>query len=115
MRSNNRQRSRGGRNGGGGGGGGHHHKQHHNNPNRPPNRNQIFDSSGPDVRVRGNAHQVFDKYQALAREADELATLAASVRPDVHNLSRGILAKDLAQKLKQIEKLSKHLRSEVTR
>jgi hypothetical protein len=70
MRPNNRQRSRGGRNGGGGGGGNHHHKQHHNhNPNRPPNRNQIFDSSGPDVRVRGNAHQVFDKYQALAREA----------------------------------------------
>jgi hypothetical protein len=68
MRPNNRQRSRGGRNGGGGGGGSHHHKQHHN-PNRPPNRNQIFDSSGPDVRVRGNAHQVFDKYQALAREA----------------------------------------------
>jgi hypothetical protein len=71
MRPNNRQRSRGGRNGGGGGGGSHNqHKQHHNhNPNRPPNRNQIFDSSGPDVRVRGNAHQVFDKYQALAREA----------------------------------------------
>ena len=68
MRPNNRQRSRGGRNGGGGGGG-HHHKQHNHNPNRPPNRNQIFDSSGPDVRVRGNAHQVFDKYQALAREA----------------------------------------------
>ncbi len=72
MRPNNRQRSRGGRNGGGGGGGGgghnNHHKQHHN-PNRPPNRNQMFDSSGPDVRVRGNAHQVFDKYQALAREA----------------------------------------------
>src|SRR5215510_11671403 len=69
MRPNNRQRSRGGRSGGGGGGG-HHHKQHHpHNPNRPPNRNQIFDSSGPDVRVRGNAHQVFDKYQALAREA----------------------------------------------
>jgi hypothetical protein len=67
MRPNNRQRSRGGRNGGAGHG---HHKQHHqHNPNRPPNRNQIFDSSGPDVRVRGNAHQVFDKYQALAREA----------------------------------------------
>lgn len=69
MRPNNRQRSRGGRSGGGGGGGGHHHKPQHHNPNRPPNRNQIFDSSGPDVRVRGNAHQVFDKYQALAREA----------------------------------------------
>jgi len=70
MRPNNRQRSRGGRNGGGGGGGHQHHKQQHtHNPNRPPNRNQIFDSSWPDVRVRGNAHQVFDKYQALAREA----------------------------------------------
>lgn len=68
MRPNNRQRSRGGRSGGGGNQ--HHHKpQHNHNPNRPPNRNQIFDSSGPDVRVRGNAHQVFDKYQALAREA----------------------------------------------
>ena len=53
--------------------------------------------------------------QVLAREADELAALAASVRPDVHNLSRGILSKDLAQKLKQIEKLSKHLRSELVR
>ena len=51
--------------------------------------------------------------QALAREADELATLAASVRPDIHNLSRGVLAKDQAAKLKQIEKLSKHLRSEL--
>lgn len=73
MRPNNRQRSRGGRNGGGGGGGGghnNHHKPQHHNPNRPPNRNQMFDSSGPDVRVRGNAHQVFDKYQALAREAE---------------------------------------------
>jgi hypothetical protein len=74
MRPNNRQRSRGGRSGGGGNH--NHHKQqqqqHTHNPNRPPNRNQIFDSSGPDVRVRGNAHQVFDKYQALAREAGAL-------------------------------------------
>jgi hypothetical protein len=34
-----------------------------------PTRNQVFDSNGPDVRVRGNAHQVYDKYSALAREA----------------------------------------------
>src|SRR5471030_2108834 len=63
MRPNNRQRS------GGGGNHNQHKQQHNHNPNRPPNRNQIFDSSGPDVRVRGNAHQVYDKYQALAREA----------------------------------------------
>lgn len=69
MRPNNRQRSRGGRSGGGGGNSTHHHKPQHHGSNRTPNRNQIFDSSGPDVRVRGNAHQVFDKYQSLAREA----------------------------------------------
>ena len=32
-------------------------------------RSQNFDSNGPDVKVRGNAQQVVDKYQALAREA----------------------------------------------
>jgi hypothetical protein len=38
-------------------------------PNKFPNRNQSYDSNGPDVRVRGTAHQIFEKYQALAREA----------------------------------------------
>ncbi len=36
---------------------------------RGPSRNQTFDSNGPGVRVRGNAHQVVEKYQALARDA----------------------------------------------
>lgn len=34
-----------------------------------PNRNQTFESSGPDVRIRGNAYQVHEKYLALARDA----------------------------------------------
>lgn len=34
-----------------------------------PNRNQTFDSNGPDVRIRGNAHQVYEKYLTLARDA----------------------------------------------
>ncbi|HEX2890499.1 DUF4167 domain-containing protein [Vineibacter terrae] len=38
-------------------------------PNKFPNRNQSYDSNGPDVRVRGTAHQIYEKYQALAREA----------------------------------------------
>lgn len=38
-------------------------------PNKFPNRNQSYDSNGPDVRVRGTAHQIFEKYQTLAREA----------------------------------------------
>ena len=34
-----------------------------NNPNR------ALDSNGPDVRIRGTANQIFDKYQTLARDA----------------------------------------------
>jgi hypothetical protein len=45
-----------------------------NNPNnqnrqRGPHRIQTFDSSGPSVKIRGNAYQVFERYVALAREA----------------------------------------------
>ena len=36
---------------------------------RGPSRNQVYDSNGPGIRVRGNAHQVVEKYQALARDA----------------------------------------------
>lgn len=36
---------------------------------RPPQRNQSFDSSGPDTKIRGSAHQIFERYVALAREA----------------------------------------------
>lgn len=34
-----------------------------------PSRSQNFDSNGPEGRIRGNASQVFEKYQALARDA----------------------------------------------
>ncbi len=64
----------GGGNGGNSGGGGNNHQP--SGPmrdNRPRSasslRHQTFDSNGPDVRVRGNAWQVFEKYQALARDA----------------------------------------------
>jgi hypothetical protein len=30
---------------------------------------QVFDSNGPEVRIRGTAHQVVEKYQALAKDA----------------------------------------------
>jgi hypothetical protein len=76
MRPGQNKRSRG-RNGGGiggggggggigGGGGGPH--QHINRP-RLPHRQQTFDSNGPNVKIRGNAYQVFERYVALAREA----------------------------------------------
>lgn len=36
---------------------------------RGNNKTQVFDSNGPDVRIRGTAHQVFEKYMALAKDA----------------------------------------------
>ena len=47
-----------GKGGGGGGGGGN-----------GSSRNQTFDSNGPSIRIRGSAHQVMEKYLALARDA----------------------------------------------
>ena len=34
-----------------------------------PHRIQTFESNGPNVKIRGNAYQVFERYVALAREA----------------------------------------------
>lgn len=33
-------------------------------------RTQVFDSNGPDVRIRGTAHQVAEKYLTLAKDAN---------------------------------------------
>ena len=56
--SNRRQRGNGGRgNGGGGRRGGNQQRM------------QVFDSNGPDVRIRGTAHQVNEKYVTLAKDA----------------------------------------------
>jgi hypothetical protein len=41
----------------------------HHNRQRIPHRIQTFESNGPNVKIRGNAYQVFERYVALAREA----------------------------------------------
>ena len=43
-----------------------------------PVRTQTFDSNGPDVRIRGNAYQVLEKYLALARDATAAGDRIAS-------------------------------------
>jgi len=58
----------GGGSGGGGGGGGGGGIRHHAG-GVPLNRNHVFDSNGPDVRVRGTAQQLFEKYLQLGRDA----------------------------------------------
>ena len=49
----------------------------------------------------------------LQQEADELSKLAQTIPFDVVDIRRGMLPKDVTQKLKQIEKLSKQLRNEL--
>jgi len=50
----------------------------------------------------------------LKEDADALAQLAQSVPSDIDKTTNGVLPKDLPDKLKQIEKLAKRLRSELS-
>jgi hypothetical protein len=65
-RGNFRQGGHGGGHGGGGGGGPRHQG---GGGNQPMNRNHVFDSIGPDMRMRGTAQQLFEKYLQLGRDA----------------------------------------------
>lgn len=62
MRQNAQQKRGRGRSGGRGGGGGG--GRPYSNP-----ANRSYDSSGPDVKIRGTAMHIYDKYQQLARDA----------------------------------------------
>jgi len=49
----------------------------------------------------------------LQRKARELSDLARTLPADIDNVNHGLLSKDVIEKLKRIEKLSKHLRGEI--
>jgi hypothetical protein len=51
----------------------------------------------------------------LKHDADELAAIAQSVPPAIDQTTKGLLPKDLNDKLKRIEKLAKELRSQISR
>jgi len=68
-----------------------------NKPLDPP----LIDTPGPNVAK-------------LKQEAEELAQLSAGVPSDLAKVAHGQLPKDLADKLKRIEKLAKHLRNELS-
>ena len=60
-----RMRGRNHRGGSGGGGG----PVRHQSGTTPMNRNHVFDSNGPDLRIRGTSQQLFEKYLQLGRDA----------------------------------------------
>ncbi len=87
------KRSRGRGNGGGGGGGGMSGQRKHHLPLRL----QTFDSNGPDVRIRGNAYQVHEKYLQIARDAQSAGERVAAENYDQHaEHYYRIIAADLA-------------------
>lgn len=49
----------------------------------------------------------------LRQDADDLARLAQTIPLDVSSVQKGLLPKDMIDKLKQIEKLSKRLRDQI--
>jgi hypothetical protein len=55
--------------GSGNGGGMRHQGSGGGNGGVPLNRNHVFDSNGPDLRIRGTAQQLFEKYLQLGRDA----------------------------------------------
>ncbi|HEY1263316.1 MAG TPA: hypothetical protein VGF06_07320 [Terriglobales bacterium] len=69
----------------------------------PPGRQTGAQDAGPAVDVK-----------QLQKDAKELAALSASINADMDYVNKGLLPKDMVEKLKRVEKLSKHLRSQLT-
>lgn len=65
-------------------------RNHNGNGGGAPNRSQVFDSNGPDVRIRGTAHQIVEKYQALSKDATSSGdyTLAENYRQHAEHYQR---------------------------
>lgn len=58
MRHNPKRSSRGGR------------PQQNNNNNNKNGRMRVYDSNGPETRIRGTAFQITEKYEILAKDAE---------------------------------------------
>jgi hypothetical protein len=49
----------------------------------------------------------------LQREAKQILELSQSIQPDIDQVNRGLFPKGMIEKLKRIEKVSKHLRGQL--
>ena len=79
----------------------------HHFPTPPP----PLDPQAPDKDGASSSRRI-DLVQ-LQRDADDLGHTAQTIPADVANVRKGMLPKDVIEKLKQIEKLSKRLRTEL--
>lgn len=80
-------------------------RSNRSNPRRGPsnNRSNSFDSNGPDVKVRGNANQVCEKYQSLARDATSTGdrVMAENYLQHAEHYQRIVNANGSAQRAEQ--------------
>jgi hypothetical protein len=83
-------------------------------PARPP---RLRATDTPAAGEPGGWDKVAAKRQAdlsqLKTESDELQKLVASLPEQLEKMHNGVLPADLVANLKKIEKLSKHIRSEI--
>jgi hypothetical protein len=69
---------------------------------RPIQWQQPGPKVSPEQRARG-----------IQQEAHDLSELSSSIQDDLQKLQKGMLSKDLHNKLKKLEKLAKRLREDV--
>ena len=67
--------------------------------------NDMATATVPPAELDANAARL----QTMHQDAAELSALSVSLYPDLQQLRKGLLAKDLDEKLKKMEKLSKKL------
>ena len=77
------------------------------NPAHPEEINVQKRLSPEGIRARASNLQ-------LQKDAKELADLCASIPADMDGVKQGLLPKDVVEKLKRVEKLSKKVRQELT-
>ncbi len=77
------------------------------NPMHPEEIEVQKHASPEDMRARAGSVQ-------LQKDAKELAGRCASVSEDMDRMKQGLLSKDLLEKLKRLEKLSKRVREELS-
>jgi hypothetical protein len=85
-----------------------------------PLPSQNYDLSHPaeiHVQHHATAEEIRDRQSGpqLQKDAKDLAELCASIPADLDGVKQGLLAKDVLEKLKRMEKLSKRVREELTR
>ena len=82
------------------------------NGNPRPQTDQRFPVDEPQQVPDRKSQPSIDMVR-VKRDADELAKLAGEIPASVEQANRGAVSKDLSDRLKRIEKLSKQLRREL--